>query len=350
VQVAGGTVDVSGAPVNPTEEQGMDPIKRAILEFTASAEAFWRTRPGRLLPLIAAEDDRQLVVQALRLREHAADNRRPLVVYEAPFVSAETYFPGLADALARHYELVRQGAAEEGVELPPFAGDDGTVPSGVLKRAAIAMNRAAHLLGEGFDGIVIALVPEHIAGPEAWRDSIAVLAATRWLERVRVAALAPPGGPLSAVLGSEGARLNVDSGEVLGFVRQLAAQESAGPVAALDVPPAAPAPAAAAGPEDGAPAPGAGERLRVLVLDAAEALAAGRPTEAAAVYREARRLCQAENLPEQEAAMLTGLGGAYLAAQKPRLAADAYRESAGVAEQAEAWPLACQGWLGMGGA
>jgi hypothetical protein len=324
----------------------MDPIKRAMTRLADDAEAFWRAHPGRLLALVAAEDDRREVVATLRSRERAADNRRPFVVYEAPFVEEKTYFPGLVEALGRHYEAVRQGVATEGVALPPFAGNDGTVPSGVLSEgAAMAMGRAAHLLGEGFDGIAVALVPEHVADPAAWRSGIGVLATRRWPERVRVAVLAPPGGPLSGVLGLPGARFHVDPGKVLGFARQVAARQSAGPET-----PETTRDGAVTEPGAGAPVPRTAERLRLLVLDAAEALATGQPARAATAYREARISCQAENLPEQEAAVLMGLGGACLLAEEPRLAAEAYRQAAGVAQQMGTWPLVCQAWLGMGGA
>jgi tetratricopeptide (TPR) repeat protein len=87
-----------------------------------------------------------------------------------------------------------------------------------------------------------------------------------------------------------------------------------------------------------------------LLLSAAEALSVGRPIEAAALYREARTVCQTAGLVEQEAAVLMALGGACLAARVPDLGAESYQRAAVLAEQVEAWPLACQAWLGMGGA
>jgi len=44
------------------------------------------------------------------------------------------------------------------------------------------------------------------------------------------------------------------------------------------------------------------------------------------------------------------LGGACLAAKATDLGAASYHQAAILAEQIEAWPLACQAWLGMGGA
>jgi hypothetical protein len=136
---------------------------------------------------------------------------------------------------------------------------------------------------------------------------------------VRIAILAPPGGSVAAILGDEGARFHVDPGGLWAFLKQVSTE-------------------------------GAGAKLRASLLGAAEALGAGRPVEAATLYREARTVCQAAGLVEQEAAVLMALGGACVTARAPDLGAESYHQAAVLAEQAEAWPLACQAWLGMGGA
>jgi tetratricopeptide (TPR) repeat protein len=204
------------------------------------------------------------------------------------------------------------------------------------------MDRGARLLGERFEGLVIALVPEHVADVAAWRESISVLVATRWALRLRIAVLAPPGGALADVLVDEGARFQVDSDTLLAFLKDFSPGASAGPPAAEE---------AQAGEAQAAPhAAGPGAKLRSLLLDAAAELSAGRAPEAVGLYREARALCLAEGLVEQEAAVLIALGGACLASGAPEVGAESYRHAAVIAEGAEAWPLACQAWLGMGGA
>ena len=296
----------------------MDPIIRAMQRLADDAEAFWAAHPNRLLPLLADEDQQADVVQALRLYEARPENRRPVVVLLAPFEVASRYVEALAEQIAGDYERVRRGAGEEGVELPPFWGDEDTVPSGAFsKRAVLAMNRAAARLGERFDGIVIALVPGHVADERGWRECVRALAATRWTPRVRLAVHAPPGGVLAEILGSEGARLRIDQGAMLAFLRERS------PFGAL---------------------------LPTLLLSAAESMAAGLPAEAAETYQEARTLCRIEGLVHQEAAVTMALGGACLAARTPGLAARSYHEAAALAETVEEWPLACQAWLGVGGA
>jgi hypothetical protein len=299
----------------------MDPITRAMWELIGQADAFWRANPNRLLPLVAHEDQREDMVQALRLYEARPENRRLVMVFGAPFTTASAYFPQLTAHIARHYEIVRKGAAEQGVELAPLGSEEGTVPSGTMKRAVLAIDTAARQLGERFDGIVVALIPDHVADEPGWRESVRVLAATRWAPRVRLAVFAPSGGPLSEVIDAEGAHLRINPSAMLAFLKQRAPE---------------------------AEAPGA--KLQALLVGAAEAMGAARPIEAATLYREARALCQAEQLLHQEAAVLMALGGACVAGQAPELAAANFGQAAVMAETLEQWSLACQAWLGAGGA
>jgi tetratricopeptide (TPR) repeat protein len=198
--------------------------------------------------------------------------------------------------------------AEEGVALEAFV-DEGL-------DGADAAHRAAHLLGDHFDGLVVALIPAQVNDPEGWREAIKILASGSWPVRVRWAVLSPPSGPLADILGEEGARLQLEPGAVLAFLKQTAP-------------------------------PGT---FQALMLEAAEAQAAGRPEEAAGIYREARVLCRAEGQREAESIVLVAYAGACLAAGAAGLAAHSYHEAAQIAEEAGAWSLACQAWLGMGGA
>jgi hypothetical protein len=343
----------------------MDPISRAMQKVGDDAEEFWRANPYALLPLVASEDQREEVVQALRLYEARPENRCPFVVFGAPFEVASAYFFALADQIAEDFERVRAGAAEEGVELPAFTStDDGTVPSGTLKRAVLAMHKASHLLGQRFDGIVIALVPHHIVDQAGWREAVRLLARTRWSRCVRVAVFAPLGGPLGDVLDDSGVLFDLAPNDVVAFLKNLSRVVNAGLVPAPGAAPASPLPSTATGPGERVATWEMGEKLRVLLLSAAEAMGSGRPVDAVAVYRAARALCRAEGLREHEAALLLALGGACLVGQVPDLGADAYREAgvfaelaiesyskaAGLAEGEGQWQMTSQAWLGVGGA
>ena len=117
--------------------------------------------PERVLPLGAEPSERGEVVKALRLGELAPDNRRPLFLYETPFTEATQYFVGLAEAIMHDYEALRKGVGEEGVTLPAFTMNP--IGLGPLECAVLAMERAATLLGDRFEGATVALVPEQVA-------------------------------------------------------------------------------------------------------------------------------------------------------------------------------------------
>ena len=194
----------SPAVWSTSTEARVDPITRASRAFLAEADAFWRAGKGPLLPMIAAASARGDLVKTLRLAELALSNRRPLFVYEEPFVDARVWAAGLAAAIAGDYQAVREGAEKEGVTLPPFpaAGEGPSEKDPPLARAVWAMERAAALLAERLDGVLVALLPKTVADARAYREAVATLAAIRFSPRVRLAVHAPPGGPLDGVLGT----------------------------------------------------------------------------------------------------------------------------------------------------
>src|ERR1700679_2972851 len=122
----------------PREHVFMDPIKQATRLFVAAVADFWEYSPRALLALLAYEDQQEDVVAALRVYEAMPENRRPVILFRAPFEAPSAYFSALAEQIAADYERVRKGVAEEGVELPAFAaGGDGTGPSGAINPAAL---------------------------------------------------------------------------------------------------------------------------------------------------------------------------------------------------------------------
>ena len=227
----------------------MDPVMRAARVFLADADALWRERPERVLPLIAEASERGEMAKALRLAELAPENRTPLFLYEAPFAEAEPYFDGLTEAIERDYEAVRKGVANEGVELPPFAMN--AIALGPLERAALAMERAAALLGERFDGATFALVPERVENGPAWRDSVRALDPMARSQRVRLAVHAPPGERFDGALAEDGARFHIDQEELTTFLVEQADPAGGDPAA------------------EGGPGAAIGRNVRALLLSAA---------------------------------------------------------------------------------
>jgi hypothetical protein len=321
----------------------MDPIMRAARTFLGEAEAWWRHNPGRLLPLVADPSERGEMVKALRLGERAPESRRPLFLCEAPFQETTGYFDGLTQAIERDYEAVREGVAEEGVTLPAYTLN--AVALGPLERAALAMERAATLLGDGFEGAMVALVPEHVVDGVAFRQSVEALGVMGRSARVRLAVYAPPGGPLDGVLDPRGACFRVEPAELLQFLAEVGSPTQG--------------PAVDGALEDGEEAtvlalshegsPGPSLEVRRLLLLAGAKLSAQTPADAVVLFERARALCAAEGLVMEEVATLMGLAGAYVAADAPELAVETYSKAAGLAEVSGAWAMACQAWLGVGG-
>jgi tetratricopeptide (TPR) repeat protein len=335
-----------------------DPITRASRVFLAEAEAFFRARKGPVLPMIAPVSARSDLVKALRRAELARKNRRPLFLYDEPFVSTHRWGDGLARAIEQDYEALRGGAEAEGVTLPPFASDatDGMSSGGEtespLLRAVKAIERVAALLASRLDGVLVALLPAHIEDARAYRAALTMLVTTSFSRPVRLAVHCPPGGPLEGVLPSDGARFHVDADELAAYLKPIGdGGESAGPQLP---PPLAPKEEQrnAFEQETGRKLPDseAARRLRGLLLEAGAATGRGDHEAAGAGYGEARSLCQREGLALEEAVVLTALGGACLAADKVTLAIDAYTRSETIAHTLEAWPVVCQAWFGAAGA
>jgi hypothetical protein len=317
----------------------MDPVTRAATEFLAEAKAFWRASPGRVLPMIAEPSERGEVVKALRLAELAPSVRRPLFLYEAPFVEAHAYFDGLVQAIRRDYEAIREGVAGEGLTLPAFSMDGMAL--GPVERAALAAERVAALLGDPFEGVLVALVPEQVTNAAAWRESLVILCRSPRSVRVRLAVGALPEGRLTGVLGAAGARFQVDRAELLAYLKGLGGGKSNGPAVQ-------PSPSVTEIAD--LPVAERNVKIRGLLLDAATASAKKHHVEAAGLYREARALCSARGLALEEAGVLIALGGACLGAWAPDLASDSYGEAAELAQVEGAWQVVCQAWLGVGGA
>jgi tetratricopeptide (TPR) repeat protein len=304
---------------------------KATKSFLAAMGAHWARDPGQALRMVAEPADRGAVVKALRLAELSPGNKRPLFLYEAPFLDQGDYFAGLARAIEADYLALRAGVAAEGVILPPFfltssAGEARYLP---LERALRAVDRASILLGPRFDGLTLALVPERIASTAIYRTSAAAIGGAPFGERGRVAIFDPGGHTLGRVLELRQARFHVNAAELGAFLAQLGQRPSRGP-GAVEPPPSS--------------------LLRDHLTAAARATEQARHEDAIAHYRAARAIYRAAQRTLEEATVLIALAGAFLAAETPALAMTAYEDAAALALKANAWALAAQARLGAGGA
>src|SRR5262249_20265799 len=160
-------------------------------------------------------------------------------------------------------EAVREGVAEEGVELPAYVPSAQEV--GPIGRAALTLEGVAALLGERFEGVTLALLPAGVSDERAFRGAVRVLDRMTWSPRLRVAVHAPPKGPLDGVLDPWGAPFLVDLAALLAFLKDLGGADA-------EQGESTPAP------EDAA------RKLRALLLDAAARTEEGEHAAAVGQY------------------------------------------------------------------
>lgn len=286
-----------------------------------------------MLRLIVDDADRGELVKALRLAEASHENRRPLVLYEAPFAETDSYFNGLCNRIAEDYESLRKGAAEEGVVLAPFGRSENVGAEHIdpIGRAVLHAERFAALLGERLDGVLVVLIPAWVEGAARWRECIETFAEAPFSQRVRVAVVDRPGGALEPVLGVGGARLAIDRTALSAYAKQLTSREHRDPAGASQ------------------PVCTKARELAHVLLDAADRTRQGDMMGAAERYGRAITLCQAAELTTEEASVRMAHAGACLAAGNAPAALESYSKAAELGERENAFPIVCQARLGAAG-
>lgn len=330
----------------------MDPITVESERFKLALRRAEALHPAQPLRLEAAATDRGDLLKTLRLVEWSAENRRPLVLHEAPFTEAEGYFAALAEKLQGDYETLRAEAAKDGLALPPLALPPGFAQRPAMARAVALAEAVTRCLRPTLEGVIIALCPRQIGDPSGWRGAL-----TAWLQ----APLSPtvhrwvhdlPEGPArDLVPAARHLRFAVDPAALMDYLAKLeGAPASAGP-------PVAPPPSLS--PEQRAvveaatgqpvPSPEVGRALRGMLMGGAVALQRNDLATAAAKFGEARTLCQAQSLPAEEASTLIALASVALAAGARDRAVQSYQEAIAVSRAAQLHPVTCQAWMGLGG-
>ena len=209
----------------------MDPITVASEAFKLALRRAEALNPAMPLRLVASSTDRGDLVKTLRMVEWSAENRRPLVLHEAPFTDADGYFAALADKVRGDHDALREGAAKDGLVLPPLSLPQDLDRRPPAARAVALAEAMQHAVRPALDGVIIALCPKQIGDVDAWR---AVL--TAWLQ----APLSPavhrwvhdlPDGPARALLPEpRHVRFEVDQAALMDYLATLdGPPASAGP-------------------------------------------------------------------------------------------------------------------------
>jgi hypothetical protein len=330
----------------------MDPITVASEAFKLALRRAEALHPAMPLCLVASSTDRGDLVKTLRMVEWSAENRRPLVLHEAPFNDADGYFASLADKVRGDHDALREGAAKDGLVLPPLSLPQDLDRRPPAARAVALVEAMQHAVRPALDGVIIALCPKQIGDADAWR---AVL--TAWLQ----APLSPaahrwvhdlPDGPARALLPEpRHVRFEVDQAALMDYLARLdGAPASAGPPTA---PPPALSPEQRAAVEAATgrpvPSPEVGRALRGMLMGGAVALQRNDLATAATKFGEARALCHTHAMPAEEASTLIALASLALAAGARDRAVQAYQEAIAVSRDAKLHPVTCQAWMGLGG-
>ncbi|MDI3291659.1 hypothetical protein [Polyangium sp. 15x6] len=256
---------------------------------------------------MADVERRRDVIKALRLIEHAPDNRWPVFVFDEPFEDARLYFLALARAVVAQYEQIRAQAGAAGVELPEH---DHGAEGDPIERAGVAVARVAASLAQLVDGVLVALVPGRVLDVQAFRAAFRALSQLPLPPSVRFLVLGDV-GDLDAR-----ARFEVPRDRLFAFLQALAPEPAARP-------------------------------LRASMLAAWKALGAGDTLGAERALARAVELCRARGQAREFAAALFGLVGAALARGDTERARDLLTDAALRAERMGLASQAEQAWKGL---
>ena len=322
----------------------MDPITLAAKQLHADIDTFWNPHPGapiaagpRVLRLVASPSERGELLKALRWLEWSPTNRRPVILFEEAFEDEPRWLRALLAKTSDDCEAVRKGLVDDGMlpAPPPPARFAAAVLDATTARRYL--DATAECVGNGpLEGLFIALVPKRVADPKVYRATLAKLTAPPSAPVLRLAVLAIPGAELHLLLPAK-ARFEVERAGLFAFLQQISLKPSEGP--ALPKPPWSSA----------LPSRQDGETLRVLLLNAGQALSEGKAKLAIHHFEAAQKLSGENGLTAQECASGIGRGNAQDAAGDEGAAFATYEDAMQRALAAGLLPLAAQALLGIAG-
>ena len=325
----------------------MDPISEAIEGLQSDLVAFREDDGARILRLISDPKDGSLISKTIRAEEWQPENRSPFLVFDTAYNNDLDAFSGMSRTVREHYALLRGGVAEEGTDLPEFGTEPGS-ETDPLQSMADHVRRFAVATEDALEPPVFCWLPTSLSTASAWVDSVIGLMRALWDTPVRFILLDDGEGVLHERLETvrdleRTAEFRIDEQETLSHFGQLLSAPSLGrgpgalPGAAAPdvVPPPRPGPAAPSDAQiqDALKKAGLppilsiedGERLRRLVLEAAEA--SGRGDEKGTLEKQtgACHLCREAGQPLEEVLMTMLLAGYFLQFRREREAEDTYR-------------------------
>jgi tetratricopeptide (TPR) repeat protein len=356
----------------------MDAILKPIERVQDAITWFLAATEQRVLYVQASEALRLPIVAKLASLEAHPRCRRAVVVLEAGVEPDDDGWATRAEELEQALAQARERAAAAD---PPLA----IRPLGPLVGASTPGAAFARLLRAALDavqppleGLLVVLAPAWVNDADLWRGSLAPLLSRPELAGARFVVVDPEDGPARPVAQQMGPRAElvdgrIDDGAVKKAMSTMVAAMASAPAGAdaaraaglagpREAPPRrlkAPAPLTAeqrqrAMAEVGlAPAyaqPDVMQRIRVAVMQAAEAMGQGRAVDAVRLQREARDLAAQAGLVREPVLFEIMMGAYALQGGAPQHALGAFDSAAALAEQRNLPELGAQALLAKGGA
>lgn len=327
----------------------MDPITTAAKRFYREHETAWVGVPGEepppILRLESDASERRSVIKALRVLEWQPDNRRPFSIVEVPFADASSYIAAAIDHVRKDIEELDKGLTEDGITRTAMpARPPGSSPEEAVAHFEVLARHVATAL----DGLVVVLAPAQLLDRGGFTKVIAAMKARRSANApLRLDVFAPTAPELVELLPMA-ARFVVDQTALLSHLRDLGAQDSAGPEPSM--PPLAEDKRKAIEAELGQPIVSrhAGVTLKNLFFDGGLALSQNRGKDALRKYRAARILAEATGLKREALVATMGVGSCYATLRNDRGADAAYRRALVIAGELERPDLQAQALFGLG--
>jgi tetratricopeptide (TPR) repeat protein len=308
----------------------MDPISNAVDGLQTEVREFLSDDAARVLRLIVDPEHGSLVGKALRAEEWGLENRSPFLILETPYDNDVDAFAAMSRTLREHYAILREGIAEEGVDLEELVLE---LPPDMEPVAAFTthVHRWIALTEAVLDPPLVCWVPTSFGEARSWADAAIRMVRALWDTEVRFALRDEGEGQLESSLGAASqtrtAAFELDQEETMQHFAALLGPPSAGrgpgalPGAAA--PDVAPPPRPIPGPTQEQiqetrekaglpPMPDVdqAEALRRLVLEAATAAGNSDPV-ALEKQAEACELCRELELRLEEV-LLTMILASYL--------------------------------------
>ncbi len=356
----------------------MDAILKPIERVQEALTWFLAATEQRLLYIQASEALRLPILAKLASLEGHPRCKRAVVVVEAGVERDddgwETRVAELEQALKDARD--RAAAAEPALELRAL---------GPLVDASTPAAAFARLLRAGLDavqppleGLLVVLAPAWVNDGDLWRRALATLIGRPELARARFVVVDPEDGPARVVAEQLGARAEIADGRIDGRAVKDAMAAMVAAMAAS--PPGADAARAAgmAGPREAPPRrlkapppltpeqreramaevglapayaePDVMQKMRVAVMQAAEAMGDGRAADAVRLQREARDLALQARLVREPVLFEIMMGAYALQGGAAEHAVGAFDSAARRAEEWQLAELGAQAWLAKAGA